>query len=1541
MKQLLLISLCLVLGSITLSAQNIIRGPYLQKGSDSAITIKWRTDEFTQSKVEYGLSTGTLAFSETDQIYTTDHEVRLEGLSPATTYYYQIGNLEGTILPASSDLSFKTHPVIGATPPMKFWVLGDCGTANQNQRNVRDAYYNYVGADHTDGILFLGDNAYNSGTDSEYQNAIFENMYEDKLKNTIAWSTLGNHDGYTAVSSNQTGPYYDIFSLPQFGESGGLASGTEAYYSFDYGNIHFVCLESYETDRSVGGAMYNWCKNDIQNTTQEWIIAFWHHPPYSKGSHNSDTEGTLIDMRENFLPMLENNGVDLVLSGHSHSYERSYFINGHYGNSDSFNPTTNTVGANGYGNGKIGQDGSYKKFNNGSTANDGAVYITTGSAGKVSSAGFGHEAMYYSVSQLGSCVIEVDEGRLDVKFIRETGAIDDYFTIEKDSVDCVAGTSCDDGDSNTINDVYNENCECQGFSAGGSVCVYIGSSGDDVEENQNSGDMYSTSSDMELVNDGGRGDQTVGLRFTNIQVPAGATVTNAYIQFTKDGNTTGTTNLSIRAQDIADAPSISGSDYYFTTGINMTSTQVNWSPPNWNNGTSAENQRTPDLSPLVQHLVDSAGFQSGNSMLFLIQGTGQRRAFSYDDTPSLSPQLCIDYVAGSCTPGQPCSDGDPCTVGETYDANCLCNGGSPAPDADNDGVCDVLDQCPNLDDSLIGSACDDGNPCTVGEYYSAGCGCTGGQFQDSDGDGVCNANDLCYGINDNIIGQSCDDGKDCTTNDVYTTSCNCEGTPATDSDNDGVCDAQDACPGLDDALIGQPCNDNDPCTINDVYGEDCNCAGTFLDSDNDGVCNANDQCPTLNNNLIGQPCNDGDPCTIGETYDNSCGCSGGVYQDSDADGVCDGLDQCPGQNDNLIGTACNDGNPCTVNDVYDANCGCSGTFQDSDNDGVCNVNDQCPGLDDALIGQPCSTGDPCIVGQVYDDQCGCSGGTFADADADGICDAQDSCPTLHNDLIGTACDDGNDCTINDTYGNDCECSGTEMDSDNDGVCDQEDQCPGFNDNLIGQACNDGDPCTTGETYDNSCNCSGGTGSGDSDNDGICDTEDQCPGFDDALIGTSCDDGDPTTSNDVYTTSCQCQGQSAETTLCLKVDSSDDDAEEDISGVMNLTSSTIHLVNDSANGTGNQIIGLRFNNVDIPQGGTITGATLQFTSHSSNYTYTAVTVRAEDIDDAPAMVAAVNNISSRTTTANGVNWFPGWWVDEGLTGSAQRVPNLTAVIQEVVDRPGFAAGNSMMIVISGTGERTAHSYDGSPNDAAELCITFTAPLCTVGEACDDNDQCTEGESFDANCNCTGGILVDANSNGICDSAENSCLGDINGDGQVDIDDFLDLNSMFGLACTDCPEDLNNDGTVNVNDFLELNSVYGTTCGETAELVQNDWREAGLMNPQLESALIGLNELQIHEELTVVIRKMSKNSLYVYPNPNDGRDLNLKILGKSPAQGAQIIITDISGQVHYQSTWTEVEGINNAAIRLQKALAPGIYILRMESSTSTLNDPFVVQ
>jgi 3',5'-cyclic AMP phosphodiesterase CpdA len=424
---------CLCLFTPLLPAQEpqLRRGPYLQQASPAAITVCWRTDFSVVGRVRYGTAPDALTGMVEESAAAVDHRVRLTGLSPATRYYYRI-EAGASVLAGGSSCFFTTPPVEGAADALRFWVLGDSGTQTTGQRLVRDAFAPVHTQRPADLWLMLGDNAYYNGTDALFQGAVF-NMYPDYLRTLPLWSCLGNHETYAGLNGNGQFAYEDIFVFPAAGESGGVASGTERYYSFNWGRVHFISLDSMTASRAADGAMAQWLTLDLQANVLPWVVAFWHHPPYSKGTHNSDIEIELIEMRQNILPILENHGVDLVLCGHSHNYERSWLLDGHYG----LSPTLAPVHKKGPGDGREGGDGPYFKAGAGMTPRQGAVYITAGSSGQAGGGALNHPAHFIALSRMGSLVVDVSGDRMDVKFLREATVpvsvpvYDDFFSIIK------------------------------------------------------------------------------------------------------------------------------------------------------------------------------------------------------------------------------------------------------------------------------------------------------------------------------------------------------------------------------------------------------------------------------------------------------------------------------------------------------------------------------------------------------------------------------------------------------------------------------------------------------------------------------------------------------------------------------------------------------------------------------------------------------------------------------------------------------------------------------------------------------------------------------------------------------------------------------------------------------------------------------------------------------------------------------------------------------------------------------------------------------
>ena len=170
--------------------------------------------------------------------------------------------------------------------------------------------------------------------------------------------------------------------------------------------------------------------------------------------------------------------------------------------------------------------------------------------------------------------------------------------------------------------------------------------GSDDAEQQASGAVDLVSSDIELVQDGSSNNQTDGLRFTNITVPTGATITNAYIQFQVDEVTTANpVNLTVRGE-------LNPNPVTFTTATNNVSSRPNtianvaWSNvPTWPTvGARGQEQQTPEIRTIVQELIGQGGWASGNAMAFKITGTGKRTAEAFESGAAIAASLHIEYT---------------------------------------------------------------------------------------------------------------------------------------------------------------------------------------------------------------------------------------------------------------------------------------------------------------------------------------------------------------------------------------------------------------------------------------------------------------------------------------------------------------------------------------------------------------------------------------------------------------------------------------------------------------------------------------------------------------------------------------------------------------------------------------------------------------------------------------------------------------------------------------------------------------------------------
>ncbi|HSF20142.1 MAG TPA: Ig-like domain-containing protein [Vicinamibacteria bacterium] len=206
-----------------------------------------------------------------------------------------------------------------------------------------------------------------------------------------------------------------------------------------------------------------------------------------------------------------------------------------------------------------------------------------------------------------------------------------------------------------------------------------------------------------------------------------------------------------------------------------------------------------------------------------------------------------------------------------------------------------------------------------------------------------------------------------------------------------------------------------------------------------------------------------------------------------------------------------------------------------------------------------------------------------------------------------------------------------------------------------------------------------------------------------VLRLTADDGELVTADDAVIT---VTGTGVSWVAETSVGASADDAEEDDGGAVTLSSNDLEL--GVADGIP-QTVGIRFDGLAIPQDSSVLGAYVQFEADEVGLEASSILIEGEATAHALGFTTSPGNVSSRPRTGASVGWSPAPWTTVGEAGFDQRTPNIAPVLQEIVNGPAWSAGNSVVLIFTGSGVRTARSYDGSPAWAPVLHVDYVPPL----------------------------------------------------------------------------------------------------------------------------------------------------------------------------------------------------------------------------------------
>lgn len=299
-------------GALLPSATVVHRPPYLQQLTTHSTLIGWVTTEPVGESVEITrpdgevLATAGAERAESavraageNQMWTT-----VDGLEPDTVYCYRVLQ-DGA--PLTERIGFRTAPGADSDRPVRVLAFGDSGGGGSDQRALAAEMFDVP----FELIIHTGDVAYDNGTIAQFEDNVF-GVYTELFRHIPFYPAAGNHDYETLRGA----PFRDVFALP----------GTEQWYSYDWGRVHFAALDT----ESAIGPQIEWLDADLAASPLPWKIVYLHKPPYSSGEHGSD-----VGLRAALAPILARHGVQLVLAGHDHDYERiapqdgvSYIVTG-------------------------------------------------------------------------------------------------------------------------------------------------------------------------------------------------------------------------------------------------------------------------------------------------------------------------------------------------------------------------------------------------------------------------------------------------------------------------------------------------------------------------------------------------------------------------------------------------------------------------------------------------------------------------------------------------------------------------------------------------------------------------------------------------------------------------------------------------------------------------------------------------------------------------------------------------------------------------------------------------------------------------------------------------------------------------------------------------------------------------------------------------------------------------------------------------------------------------------------------------------------